>query len=176
MSRSRNFFQVVERRQSVRKFTDEPVEETAVQAILSAVNRAPSAGNLQAYQITVVRKARAKARLAAAAGDQACVREAPIVLVFCAHPVRSATRYGSRGAELYCVQDATIACAYAQLAATALGLASVWIGAVFEPELIQQTLGLDHGLWPLALLPVGHPAETPPRTTRRPLHELVWDG
>ena len=39
------------------------------------------------------------------------LEQAPLALVFCAHPARSAQKYGQRGTTLYCVQDATIACA-----------------------------------------------------------------
>jgi site-specific recombinase XerC len=42
---------------------------------------------------------------------------------------RSAAKYRERGARLYAIQDATIACAFAMLAATALGLGTVWVGA-----------------------------------------------
>jgi nitroreductase len=71
-------------------------------------------------------------RLTRAALDQASIAQAPLALVFCAQPERSAQKCGQRGRTLFSVQDATIACAYAQLAATALGLASAWIGAFDE--------------------------------------------
>jgi len=167
------FFDVIQTRRSVRKFQPKPVESDKLRRILEAANRAPSAGNLQAYQIAVVKEPSLRAKLEAASGNQGSVAQAPVVLVFCAHPARSTVRYGSRGGELYCVQDATIACTYAQLAATALGLASVWIGAVFEPETVKETLQLREGLWPLVLLPIGYPAETPVPKPRRKLSDLV---
>ena len=111
--------------------------------------------------------------LARACGDQPYVAQAPIVCVFCADPARSAVSQGARGASLYCIQDATIACAYAQLAATALGLGSVWVGSIFEPESIRDTLGLRAEERPVALLPLGYPAETPRPTSRRLLRDLV---
>jgi len=167
------FFEVIQKRQSIRRFQARPVEAGKLTRILAAANRAPSAGNLQAYRIFVVKEPDVRARLDAASGNQGSVKEAPVVLVFCAHPERSATRYGSRGGELYCVQDATIACTYAQLAATALGLASVWIGAVFEPETVKEALRLEEDLWPIALLPLGYPAETPPQKPRLALEDLA---
>ena len=167
------FFDVVRARRSVRRFTSRQVTKAQVRQILEAVNRAPSAGNLQAYQVYVVRDPEVRRRLDAASGDQGAVVEAPVALMFCAMPSRSAARYGAKGEQLFCIQDATIACAYAQLAVTALGLASVWIGAVHEPEVVQEALRLDDGLWPVSLLPIGYPAEPPERTTRRALRELV---
>lgn len=169
----KEFFEVVEARTSIRQFQPQPVEPEQLERILKAANRAPSAGNLQAYRIIIVTDPQMRGRLEAASGNQGSVAGAPVVLVFCACPSESAARYGARGKELYCVQDATIACAYAQLAVTALGLGSVWIGAVFEPDVIKDVLRLGEGLWPVALLPIGVPAEQPPRTPRRPLRETV---
>ena len=144
-----------------------------MERILEAARQAPSAGNLQAYTVIVVRNPALRARLDAVTGGQGPVAQAPVVLVFCADPKRSAVRYGARGEQLFCIQDATIACAYAQLAATALGLGSVWIGAVHEPEVVNEALHLATDVWPVALLPIGHGAETPDRKARRPLTELA---
>jgi len=167
------FFDVVRERRSVRQFLPRRITNAQVRRILEAANRAPSAGNLQAYEVHVVRDAKMRRRLDAATGNQGAVAQAPVVLVFCAAPQRSAGRYGAKGEQLFCIQDATIACAYAQLAATALGLASVWIGAVHELEVVQETLRLNDSLWPIAFLPIGYPAETPPRQSRRRLDQLV---
>ncbi len=169
------FFDVVRRRRSVRQFTSQQVMKAQVRRILEAANRAPSAGNLQAYQVYVVRDPEVRRRLDVASGSQGPVAQAPVALVFCAVPSRSAARYGAKGEQLFCVQDATIACAYAQLAATALGLTSVWIGAVHEPEVVQEALRLDDDLWPVCFLAIGHPAESPERTTRRALSDLVHE-
>ncbi len=168
-------FEAIQVRRSVRKFRRTPIEDEQLVRILEAVNRAPSAGNVQAYRVFVVRDASVRHALARAANHQPCVADAPLVLVFCADPVRSGSVWGVKGEQLLCVQDATVACAYAQLAATALGLASIWLGAVIEGEMVKEVLGLTEDLWPIALLPLGYAAETPPRTPRRALQDLVKD-
>ena len=165
-------FEAIESRQSVRAYQPTEVEADKLEMILSAANQAPSAGNLQAYEIFLIRDGRVKRALARAALDQDFVAQAPVVLVFCAHPARSAVRYGRRGRELYCVQDATIAAAYAQLAATALGLATCWVGA-FEDQQVRQAIGAPSALRPVVILPLGYPAESPLRTSRRSLEDLV---
>ena len=167
------FFEAVQKRQSIRSFRALPIEHEKIVRILEAARQAPSAGNLQAYQIVEVRKESARRALAKACLGQEFLGEAPVVLAFCARPALSARRYGARGKELYCVQDATIACAYAQLAATVLGLASVWVGAIYEPKLVKEILELKDDSWPVALLPIGYPAESPERTGRRSLQQLV---
>ncbi len=166
------FFEVLNNRKSVRAYAARPVEDEKLDSILNSANRAPSAGNLQAYEIYLIRNKATLRSLAAAALDQIFMAGAPLALVFCAHPARGAHRYGERGRRLYAVQDATIACTYAMLAATALGLATVWIGA-FDDDRILSVIGGPEGQIPVAVLPIGYAAETPPPTPRRSLQDLV---
>jgi len=91
-----------------------------------------------------------------------------VLLVFCASSARSAAKYGRRGESLFSIQDATIACAYAQLAAAALGLGSVRVGA-FDESAARDALGLGPELRPVAILPIGYPGEEPLERGRRPL-------
>ncbi len=166
------FFEVIDRRRSVRAYAKSPVARDQLESILATMRLAPSAGDLQAYQIAIVEKRETKAALAEAALAQHFIAEAPVVLAFCANPALSEGKYGRRGALLYCIQDATIAACYAQLAATALGLASCWVGA-FDEARVADALGLPAGLRPVAIMPIGYPAESPERPPRRPLDEIV---
>jgi nitroreductase len=100
------------------------------------------------------------------------VAQAPVVLVFCANQARSPAKYRERGARLWAILDATIACAFAMLAATALGLSTVWVGA-FDDAAVQR-VGC-HDLLPVAILPIGYPAEEPEPTSRRSLTDLVHE-
>ncbi|MCS7314309.1 MAG: nitroreductase family protein [Bryobacterales bacterium] len=168
------FFDLIRARRSVRAYAPRPVEEDKVQQILTAANLAPSAGNLQAYEIYLVRDRQVRVELARASLDQWFVSEAPVALVFCAHPERSASKYGRRGARLYALQDATIACTFAMLAATELGLASVWVGA-FDDEGVRRAIRAPEGHQPVAILPIGYPAEHPAPAPRRSLADLVHE-
>ncbi len=167
-----DFFELVHQRRSIRKFQPQPIPEKALQTIYEVFNSAPSAGNVQAYEVFVVENKEKLKQLARAALGQDCISEAPVALVFCADPTRSAHEYGTRGENLYAVQDATIACTYAHLAAAALGLGSVWVGAFHDNE-VWKAIGSPKGLRPVAILPVGYPAETPEPTPRRKLEDLV---
>jgi nitroreductase len=167
-----DFFEVVNLRQSIRAFQDKPIDPAAIQQILDVINRAPSAGNLQGYDVYLVTNRAVIQVLARSTSGQDFIAQAPLVLVFCAHPARSAQRYRERGTTLYCVQDATIACAYAQLAVTALALASVWVGA-FDEDAVGQAIGVGHDLRPVVFLPIGYAAEKPEVRTRRSIDDLV---
>ncbi len=166
-----DFFDVINQRQSIRRFTSQPVEPAKISRLLETANQAPSAGNLQAYSIVVISDSKIKHALVDITAGQKFVAQAPIILVFCAEPERSAY-YGERGRSLYAIQDATIAAVHVQLAATALGLGSTWMGK-FEDAPLQKLLGLNQNQRPVAILPIGYPDEQPPRKPRRQLTEFV---
>jgi nitroreductase len=115
-----------------------------------------------------------KQALARAAYNQVFVAQAPVVLIFWAHPERAEEKYGKRGAELYSLQDATIACAYAELAAAALGLGAVWIG-VIDITAVLQIAGIASPWRPVSLLPIGYRGQVPLPTSRRHLADLVHE-
>ncbi|MGD8498678.1 MAG: nitroreductase family protein [Chromatiales bacterium] len=168
-----DFFETVRHRHSVRRYqSDMPVEAEKLHAVLETALAAPSAGDLQAYKIVVVTDRATREALADAAAHQGFVAEAPVCLVFCSDPQRSAETYGARGRELYTIQDATIAAAYAQLAVVAAGMGSTWVGS-FDAERLRDVLELDIKLLPVAILCVGYPAELPEPTPRRHLDDMV---
>ena len=168
------FFELLRFRRSIRAFDSRPVEEEKLQKILRAANSAPSAGNLQGYEIGVIRDPRMKQALVKATFNQAFIAQAPVFLLFCTHQARSAVKYPGAGAELFSLQDATIACAYAELATAALGLGTVWIGALDVPA-IRQITGIPPEWTPVALLPIGYRGQVPPPTPRRHLNEIVHE-
>lgn len=169
-----DFAELVEERHSIRAFQEREVERAKLENVLHAARRAPSAGNLQAYRVAVVRLPSRRRGLARAALDQDFVAQAPAVLVFLTDAPASGAKYGRRGETLYAVQDATIACAYAQLAACDAGLGSCWVGA-FDEDQVRAGLGVEQNLRPVALLPLGYPAQVPEITPRRPLSEMLLD-
>jgi len=169
-----DLFETIQARRSVRGYEEREVPEKALQAILDAANQAPSAGNLQAYEIYLTRDPSIKRALTQAALNQQFISQAPVVLIFCTHPARNEDRYRDRGRALYCQQDAAIAVAYAQLAATALGLATCWVGA-FDDRRVASAIHLPPDQVPVAVLPIGYADHTPPRTSRRDLADLVHE-
>ena len=168
-----DFWQVIEERRSVRNFDAErDVPPEMVQRILEAAIRAPSGGNCQPWHFVVVRSERTKELLVEAAYGQNFVAESPVVIVVCANPGRSAGRYGSRGVQLYCLQDTAAATEHILLAVTALGLGACWVGA-FDERAASQVLDLPTDLRPVAMVPIGYPIARHQRTSRRSLKEVV---
>jgi len=167
-----NVLDAIDARQSIRAYEPRPIEPEKLEAILSAANRAASAANLQAYHIHVVRDEARKQSLVAAAAGQKFLASAPVVLVFAVEPGRSAAKFGARGEQVYCMQDACAAVCNAMLAAVGLGLGTCWVDTVNE-ELAGRAINLPADQRAAVILPVGYPAEQPPRTVRRALSDLV---
>ncbi len=166
-----DFFETVKNRQSVRAYKNKEIEQEKLDKILEAAMRAPSAGNRQAYKVVIVKEEQRKKKLAEISADQQFIAEASVCLVFFADPQHSSRKYGRRGAELYCIQDATLAAGYAQLAASAQGLGSAWVGA-FDVEALKVLCNAEN-LIPIAVIPIGYPDEKPEATARRKIEDTV---
>jgi nitroreductase len=159
-------------RRSIRAFRSDDVSKEIVEKLLNAARWAPSAGNRQPWEFIVVRKPETKSALAKAALDQGSIEEAPVVIVVCANENRSAERYGDRGRTLYCLQDTAAAIQNILLTAYSLGLGTCWIGA-FQEEEARRILKVPEGVRPVAIVPVGFPAENPLARSRRTVNEVV---
>ncbi len=151
-------FEAIKSRRSIRAFTDRDVSKDLIEKILDAGLSAPSAGNLQARDFFVILKEDIKNRLAAAALNQTFIAQAQVVIVVCSNLERIAP-YGKRGIELYCLQDAGASVQNMLLAIHSQGMASCWIGA-FDEEEVSRVLELSEHLRPVAMLPIGYPAES----------------
>ena len=159
-------------RRSIRAFKSKKVAQETVEKLLDAARWAPSAGNIQPWEFIVVRKPEIKRALAEAALDQTFIEEAPVVIVVCANENRSSQGYGVRGKTLYCIQDTAAAIQNIHLAAYSLGLGACWVGA-FREEEVGEILKIPQGIRPVAIVPVGYPAETPPPRNRRHMSQIV---
>jgi nitroreductase len=174
-----NFFEAVKNRRSVRSYIDKEVEQEKLDVILQTINAAPSAGNIQGYEVVVVRNADTKTELMNAAYGQPFITQTPVVLVFCANLMLSEGKFKSRGRDLYATQDATIAAAYCQLAATSVGLSTVWVGA-FDPDMVAKAIETPENIIPVAMIPIGYAESQPQMRPRRELNDIIryesWAG
>ena len=165
-------FECIEKRRSIRSFKSTPLPEEDVRKILRAGIMAPSAGNIQPWEFVVTTKEDLKMRLAAAAFGQYWMAEAGVIITVCIVEEESATYYGTRGKNLYCIQDTAAAVENMLLAATALGYGSCWVGAFDEIE-VRKVLKMPKEVRPVAMIPIGVPAESPEPRRRKDLHKVV---
>ena len=166
---STDIFKVMSTRRSTRKFSKNPVEKWKIDKILAAADTAPTAGNFQGFEIFYVSDKKTKEELVKASNNQPYVNT-PLVLVFCMNPSRVKLDFSPKVIMKFSIQDATLAAAYSQLAASALGLSSIWIG-MFDEERVKEIIGTD--LRPTSILCIGYPIKKRPAKLRRQLKELI---
>jgi FMN reductase [NAD(P)H] len=164
-----NIFNVMLNRRSQRKFENREVEEWKLEMIFAAADTAPTAGGFQGFEIYHIQKQEVKNMLVQAANNQPYVN-APVVLVFCMNPDRVKLNFPPDKIRKFSQQDATLAAAYSQLAAHALGLSSIWIGMLDEDK-IREVLGTN--LFPSSILCVGYPIKMLVPKPKRNLKDLI---
>lgn len=164
-----NIFNVMLNRRSQRKFEDRPVEDWKMEMIFASADTAPTAGGFQGFEIFHVKKQDVKQKLVEAANRQPYVA-APEVLVFCMNPTRVKLNFPQEIITKFSVQDATLAAAYAQLAAHALGLSTVWIGMIDEKKAAS---ALGTMLVPSSILCIGYPQKMLQPKPKRNLIDLI---
>jgi nitroreductase len=166
-----NLFNVMLNRRSQRKFENRDVEEWKLEMIFAAADTAPTAGGFQGFEIYHIKNQEVKNKLVLAANNQPYVN-APVVLVFCMNPDRVKLNFPPETIRKFSQQDATLAAAYSQLAAHALGLSSIWIGMLDENR-IREVLGTD--LFPSSILCVGYPIKMLIPKPKRNLKDLIHE-
>src|SRR3989344_5133554 len=163
----------IKNRRSIRRFLDKEIPKDVAEALKDALIWAPSAGNLQSRRFYFVFNNDTKKRIVDAALHQTFILRAPLVVIACADLLIGRS-YGSRGEELYSIQDVACSIENMMLAAHSLGLGSVWAGAFHEDE-VAKALEMPPNLRPVAIVPVGYPAHTPSPPRRLEKDELITE-
>jgi nitroreductase len=162
------FYDVLRKRRSIRKYKSTPVEQDKIDRMLEAVRLAPSAKNFQPWHFLVIRGENAR-RALGEAYPREWFTEAPVLICVCGEPAKAWVR---RDGKSYLDVDAAIAFEHLILAATAEGLGTCWIGA-FDAAAVKRALGLPEGIEPIAMTPLGYADEEPRMYSRRTIAEFV---
>jgi nitroreductase len=166
-----NIFNVMLNRRSQRKFENRQIEDWKINMVFAAADTAPTAGGFQGFEIYHVKSPEIKVKLVDSANGQPYVN-APVVLVFLMNPLRVKMNFPPDVLKKFSMQDATLAAAYSQLAAHALGLSSVWIGMINQ-EKVMNALGTD--LAPSSILCLGYPQKMLQPKPKRNLIGLIHE-
>ncbi|MHA1799379.1 MAG: nitroreductase family protein [Candidatus Helarchaeota archaeon] len=166
--------EIISERRSIRKFKKDRIDEKILIEIIRLATWAPSAGNLQSWDVVLISSQKMKEKLAAAAYHQNFIREASHVVIVCANLLRTARIYGERGATLYAYQDTAAFIENLLLLIHSNGWGAVWIGAFDEMEISKCINTIEEeGIRPVAIIPIGIPNETPRAPKRLPLSSIL---
>lgn len=162
------FKEVIQKRHSVRVYTNQPIADDKINRILEAGRLAPTASNRQNIKLIVVKDAGTRKALMEAAGNQPQVGQAPVIIAAVAlNPVSIM----SCDVPTYAV-DLAIVIEHMVLAATDEGLGTCWIGA-FSQDKARKALGVPDKYKVVTVLPVGYAAGETAARAKKTLAEIV---
>ncbi|MDX9969708.1 MAG: NADPH-dependent oxidoreductase [Hydrogenophaga sp.] len=156
------------RHRSVRRFLSTPLAPGVLDALVAAAQSAPTSSNLQTWSVVVVQEQALRDSLAALAGHQAHIAQAPVLLVWVADLSRALRLAEAAGQAIEAHQyldtylmasvDAGLAAQNVVAAAEALGHGTVYIGALRNhAREVTRLLALPRGAMPVFGLVVGLP-------------------
>ena len=145
---------VLQSRRSIRKYTEEPVSKEDIDLLMHAAMSGPSACNKMPWEFYVVTDEAVLEKLRNASRYSKIY--APLAIVVCG----SLSRALPSQLAPYWIQDCSAATENILLAATDLGLGTVWCGIHPQKraeERVREALGLTEKHIPLNIIYVGHP-------------------
>jgi nitroreductase len=184
-------FDAIYNRRSIRRYKSDPVDDKKIEAILEAGRWAPSWANTQCWRFMVVRDSQIKASVAdtlmkiklpdRVVDNPAAkaIKTVPVLIVVCAEIGKSGGKPGPGGGGEFTTDkgdwfmfDTALAVQNMVLAAHALGLGTVIIGA-FDAPGAEKVLGVPPGYRVVTMFPVGVPDQESKAPPRKELSEIV---
>lgn len=171
--RLKAFYDLTERRKSIREFLDKPVEQDKLARLFMTLNRAQSAANRQPWHFIVVEK-KDRDELNDCLHKEG-FKNAPVIIAACAEPDKAWVR--KTDGINYSWVDVTIAVTEMITAATAEGMGTCWIAAI-DAGRVKQILGIPANIEVVALIALGYPTEELKKQDkpRKPLQEIMHYG
>jgi len=173
------FYEVVEKRQSVRGYKPDSIPEEVLNRVLEAFRAAPSWANTQAWELVLVTDEDIKKQLQATVSDRnpsyGATVDAPVLV--CAIGIYGRSGFYKGNAATvhgdWVMFDLGIATEHMALAAAAEGLGTVHIG-LFDSKKAGEILGIPDDRVVMELIPLGYPAHSPRKVPRKPLEDFVF--
>ena len=158
-----DFLEVVEKRHSVRKFADKPVEKELIDTIIRIAETAPSSKNTRSSAFMIIEDRDTIAAISEMRDSgSSFVKDAPAVIVV----------MGDESKTDLWVDNCAISTTFIQLAATAMELGSCWVHVNGRPrsrtdmsagnaeDYLRELLGVKDGIRILCVVALGYPAES----------------
>lgn len=195
----------IKKRRSIRKFKDKKIPDEHIIELIEAARLAPSGCNAQPWRFKIVKDKETRLKLAEAAHNQSFIAKAPVVIVCCADisgyikgTVSGVQDLGKTGAledkivNILCdtaeslktlsieeigpriAANVAIAIEHMVLRALDFDLGTCWI-RLMEEEKIRKIFNWNDNIYPVALLPIGYPDESPKARKRLKIEEILID-
>lgn len=171
--------QLLQAHRSIRKFTNQAVDNQTIEAIVRCGQAAATSSNLQATTVLIVRDPDTRQKIARLAGDQQYVAAAGAFLVFCADLQRSQSACEMQGGSfapgmtehfLIATVDVALFAQNCAIAAESMGLGICYIGGIRnDPAQVCRLLDLPDQVYPVFGFCLGFPAQDPEVKPRLPL-------
>ncbi|MDD4992768.1 MAG: NADPH-dependent oxidoreductase [Paludibacter sp.] len=168
---------------TIRKYTEQPIDNELLNKLLTTACRASNTGNMQAYSVVVTTDPDIKQQLAPAHFNQPMIKQAPVVLTFCADYNLFSKWCEQRQAEpgydnfqsfMATAIDTLLAAQTFCIAAESVGLGICYLGTTtYNAQEIIAALKLPKLVVPITTITVGYPADMPEQTDRLPLEAVV---
>ena len=157
-----DFLEVIEKRRSVRKYSDRPVEKEVLDAIVKVAQTAPSSRNCKSSAFMIIEdKDTLEALSQMRDSGSGLLAGAPAAVVVMGDQTKT---------DLW-VDNCAISATFVQLAVTAMDLVSCWVHVNGRPRLkadpegataedyVTEQLGIKDGLRPYCVVAIGYPVE-----------------
>lgn len=155
-----DFLELIEKRRSVRKYADRPVEKELLETIVKVAQTAPSSRNSKSSAFMIIEDKDTLEALAAMRDyGSGLIAGAPAAIVV----------LGDESKTDLWVDNCAISATFIQLAVTAMDLVSCWVHCNTRPRLkdepdgakaddyVSALLGLKEGIHPYCIVAIGHP-------------------
>lgn len=157
-----DFLQVIEKRKSIRRYSDRPVERELLDAIVKVAQTAPSSRNSKSTAFMIIE-------------DKDVIEALALMRDYGASPLKYAQAaivvMGDTTKTDLWVDNCAISATFIQLAVTAMDLVSCWVHCNGRPRLkaepdgakaedyVTELLGIKDGLRPYCVIAIGYPVE-----------------
>lgn len=157
-----DFLEVIEKRKSVRKYSEQPVERELLDAIVRVAQTAPSSRNSKSSAFMIVEDRDMLDALSVMRDyGSGLLKGAPAAIVVLGDETKT---------DLW-VDNCAISATFIQLAVTSMDLVSCWVHCNGRPRLkdvpegeraedyVRELLGLKEGLRPYCVVAIGYPQQ-----------------
>ncbi|MCE5209422.1 MAG: nitroreductase family protein [Chloroflexi bacterium] len=168
---SHPLLECINKRRSIRKYTEEPVEYADILMLIESGIMAPSGSNIQPWKFIVVDDPQIlKMIISFSPGVNG---NPPCLLVLCSDQELANKKGGKLGSEYLALMDICMAAENIMLAATDNGLGTCAVKS-FESSIVQRILNLPEHIHPELMISIGHSSKDVAAPRRRPLEEVVF--